>query len=182
MQKSSVLKFSVYDVVFCALMLAMQIVLSRFLSIQTPFVKFGFAFIPISIVAMLYGMPASIPVCALSDLIGALLFPTGPYFPGFTLTAALMGVSFGFFLKDLPAVGKGKALCRIAAAIFINQFILSLFLNSYWITFTASKGFSFFIVTRFTSSCTDFVVQTAVIYLLYRLRIVSTLQKYRKRT
>lgn len=181
MEKSSVLKFSVHDVVFCAMMLAMQVVLSRFLSIQTPFVKFGFAFIPISIVGMMYGMPASILVCALSDLIGALLFPIGAYFPGFTLTAALMGISYGFFLKNLPAAGKGKALCRIVAAIFINQFILSLFLNSYWITFTSGKGFSFFIATRFISSCTDFVLQTAVIYLLYRLRIVPLLQKHMKR-
>lgn len=181
MQKSSVLKFSVYDVVFCALMLALQIVLSRFLSVATPFVKFGFAFIPISLVAMLYGMPASVTVCVLSDFIGAQLFPIGPYFPGFTFTAALMGVVYGFFLKDLPAVGKGKALLRIIAAIFVNQFVLSLFLNTYWITFTASKGFSFFFATRLVSSCTDFVVQTVVIYLLYRLRIVTVLQKYRKR-
>lgn len=76
-----------------AMLLAMTIMLDRFpgLSVKTPGWKIGFSFIPPMIAAMLYGPIEAALVYGLSDLIGATLFPFGPYHPGFTVVAALMG-------------------------------------------------------------------------------------------
>ena len=74
-----------------AMLSAMQVVLSRFLSTQTPVVKIGFGFVPVMFAGALYGAGGGALAGALSDVVGALLFPSGSYFPGYTLTAALSG-------------------------------------------------------------------------------------------
>lgn len=163
-------KFSPVSIAVCAVLLALQVVLSRFLSINTPVVRFGFAFIPVAIVAVLYGIPGAVVVCALGDIIGALVLPTGAYFPGFTFTAVLMGLCYGLCLKDLPRYGTLAAFLRIAVCAFVNQFVLSLFLNTFWISLTAGKAFSYFFVTRLISSAADFAVQTVILFLLYKVK------------
>ena len=74
--------------VVMAMLAALQIVLSRFLSINTQITKIGFAFVPIAICAMLFGPLPTVIVAVVADVLGASLFPSGPFFPGFTLTAS----------------------------------------------------------------------------------------------
>ncbi|MBR5773919.1 MAG: folate family ECF transporter S component, partial [Clostridia bacterium] len=76
--------------VIIAMLTALEVVLSRFLSIPIGnILKFGFNFVPICVAAYLYGPVASVMVGAVGDLLGALLFPTDTIFYGFTITAAL---------------------------------------------------------------------------------------------
>ncbi|MBQ3551745.1 MAG: folate family ECF transporter S component [Clostridia bacterium] len=137
----------VIRIVLLGLMLALEIILSRFLSISTPIVKIGFAFVPVVIVGMLYGWPWSMAVAALGDFIGAILFPIGPYFPGYTFSAALSGAFMGIMLFDggnnvtvwspIKAHGWNKLLrCFIAA--FSSLLICSLLLDTLWLYLTAS--------------------------------------------
>ena len=84
-------KIPVRTVVYLGVLTALEIVLSRFLSISAWNIKIGFSFVPIAAAAMLFGpLPAAV-AAALGDLLGAILFPIGPYFPGFTVTAFLTG-------------------------------------------------------------------------------------------
>ena len=80
------------------LLTAVEIVLSRFLSISAWNTKIGFAFVPVVIAAILLGPYRAGIVAALADFLGAVLFPIGAYFPGFTLTAFFMGVIYGLLL------------------------------------------------------------------------------------
>ena len=70
-----------------ALLVTADVVLTRLLAINTPVMKIGLGFSAVAICAMLYGPWWTALTAALGDLLGALLFPTGAYFPGFTLTA-----------------------------------------------------------------------------------------------
>ena len=88
-------KFIAADLTCLALLTAMQVVLSRFLSFNTLSLKIGFAFLPVAIGAAVLGPVGGAIVGGLGDFLGAVLFPIGPYFPGFTLTTALSGVAFG---------------------------------------------------------------------------------------
>ncbi len=81
-------------------------------------------------------------VAALGDFLGALLFPIGTYFPGFTLTAFLTGCVYGFFLY------KEQSWPRIIAAVGINQLILSLFLNTLWISILYGSPYGPLLATR----------------------------------
>ena len=115
-------KFSTRTLTTLAMLIAIEVILSRFLSVNAWNIKIGFGFIPVVIAAVLYGPLAGGIVGALSDFIGALLFPIGTYFPGFTLSSFLMGVVFGLFLY------KKQSWLQGLAAVGINQFILGLFL------------------------------------------------------
>ncbi len=85
-----------------ALLVALDVVLTRLLALNTPVMKIGLGFAAVALSAMLYGPCWAMLTSALGDLLGALLFPTGAYFPGFTLTAACTGLLFGLCLYRRP--------------------------------------------------------------------------------
>ncbi len=117
-----------------AMLTALEIVLNRFLSINTDTLKIGFAFVPVVVCAVLLGpIPAAI-VCALGDFLGALMFPRGPYHPGFSLVGFAMGLVYGIFLYNLPKYTKKQMYIRILAASLINSIVLGLFINTIWIS------------------------------------------------
>lgn len=108
-----------------ALLIALDVVFTRVLAINTPLMKIGLGFTAVAVSAMLYGPLWAALTAGLGDLIGALMFPTGAYFPGFTLTAALTGLIFGLFLYRR----EGKWLRAFLAAL-TNCFFVTLVLNT----------------------------------------------------
>lgn len=115
-------------IVTLGLLAAIEIVLSRFFSINAWNIKIGFSFVPLAVAGMLYGpIPAAL-TALVADLIGATLFPSGQFHPGFTLTTVLVGLTFGLFLH------KKQTTPRIILAVAVNQLCLSLLLQSYWIS------------------------------------------------
>ena len=164
------LKFTTRTLTALAMLIAIEVILSRFLSINAWNIKIGFGFVPVVIAAILYGPLAGGIVGALSDFIGALLFPIGTYFPGFTLTAFLMGLVWGFFLH------KDQSFWRIALAVVINQFILSLFVNTFWISVLYGSPYVPLLATRVVQSAILTAAQLAVIELIAR-----ALPRFRKK-
>ena len=164
------LKFTTRTLTTLAMLIAIEVILSRFLSINAWNIKIGFGFVPVVIAAILYGPLAGSIVGALSDFIGALLFPIGTYFPGFTLTSFLMGTVFGLFLYKKQGWLKGLA------AVGINQFILGLFLNSFWISVLYGSPYVPLLATRVFQSILLTVVQLICIQLM-----VPILNRYGKK-
>ena len=81
------------------ILLAIQMVLSSYGVIEvTDSLKISLAHLALTPTAILFGPIAAGLQGALSDVLGFILKPTGPYFPGFTLTAALLGVIYGMAL------------------------------------------------------------------------------------
>lgn len=129
--------------VICAMMTALEVVLSRFLSVPIgDSLKFAFNFVPVCVVAYLYGPVASMLVAALGDFLGSLLFPVGPPFYGFTLTAALTGLCFGFFLH------KKYNFLRILFSVVIVQIALTLFLDALWLNLFYGTPYPAALATR----------------------------------
>jgi ECF transporter S component (folate family) len=114
--------------VIMGLLIAIEIVLTRFVSIQAWNLRIGFGFVPIAIAGMMLRPVRAGIVAAIADIIGAILFPAGTFFPGFTLTALLVGIIYGIFLY------KKVNTWRILTAIGIHQCIISLFLNTLWLS------------------------------------------------
>jgi len=108
-----------------ALLIALDVLFSRVLAINTPLMKIGLGFAAVAVSAMLYGPLWASLTAALGDLIGALLFPTGAYFPGFTATAALTGLVFGLFLYR-----REKSWLRAFFAALTNCLLVTFLLNT----------------------------------------------------
>ena len=142
-------KFNTRTIVYLAVLVALEIVLNRFLSINTPVVKIGFSFVPIAVAGLMFGpIPAAI-VAALADLLGAVLFPTGTIFLGITLTAFLKGINWGLFLY------KKQPVLNIVLAVLVDQIVLSYFLNSFWLSILMGAPYASLLATR--------IVQTAIL-------------------
>ena len=156
-------KFSTKALTSMALLIALEIVLSRFLSFSAWNTKIGLAFVPVVIAAILLGPLSAGIVGAVSDFLGAVLFPIGTYFPGFTLTAFLMGLCYGLFLH------RSQSFPRILGAVAVHQLILSLLLNTLWISLLYGSPYEPLLVTRLPQCAILAAVQLAVIPLIARL-------------
>ncbi len=173
MKRKKLLSAGVFEPL--CMLIAVQIVLSRFLSIQTPIVKLGFGFVPVMFAGALYGAKGGALVGAVSDLLGALLFPTGAYFPGYTLTAMFSGALYGFLLYDKHDI------VRIVLVYAITLIVVTLGLNTFWIALqngyllveASSRDFvrvttmyKSLLATRLTQAFIMFAVQVAVTYVM----------------
>ena len=146
-----------------AILVAMHIILSRFLSYSVWNMKIGFDFLPVAVAAVLYGPAGAAAVGALGDFVGAILFPIGPYFPGYTLSAALSGAVLGIFLH------KKQPLPRVLCAVAVNQWLISLLLTSFWISFTNLTPYWPMVWTRVPQCAIMTILQIPVLMLLPRL-------------
>ena len=153
-------KLNIKAITFIGMMVAAHIVLSRFLSINAWNIKIGFSFVPVFAAAYFAGPMAGALVGGLGDFLGAILFPIGPYFPGFTLTCALPGVVYGVFLH------KKQGLPQILCATALNQFGISLFVTTYWISFLYGSPYWPLLVTRIVQAGILFALETVVILAL----------------
>ncbi len=126
-------------IILAGLLVAASIVLGRFLSIRTPIVTIGFSFIPTILSAMLLGPWWTILVSGLSDFLGAIMFPSGPYFVGYTITSLVSGIIYGFILNKTHKKSGKQFIWRLVVACVLVSLICNLGLNTFWIWYT-TKG------------------------------------------
>ena len=149
-----------HRIVLMALLAAIQIVLSRFLSINLWNLKIGFAFVPIALAGMLLGPMGAGLTGVVADLIGATLFPSGAFFPGFTLTAFITAFGYGFFLH------KKQGMTNILGAVLFSEIIGTLLLNTKWLSILYGTPFMPIFITRVGQAVGMGIVEVIVIKLL----------------
>lgn len=154
-----------------AIMIALEVVLSRFLSINLPSIKIGFAFIPIMLLGYLFGPIYSTAAAVVADLIGALLFPSGAFFPGFTFSAALVGLVYGLCLY------KKCTVPRIIIAVVVRRVAVGQLLDTLWISMLYGTPYKELFITRLVQTAVMIVVEFIVAYLLiYKANLAEKLK------
>lgn len=144
--------FKTKNLAVMALLIALNVVLSRFLSINTFNFKIGFTFLSVMMASYLYGCVGGMVVGGIGDVIGALLFPSGPFFPGFTLTAILTGLCYGVFIN------KKTNFVKICIGVALTELIGSGLLNTFWISYMYGADFKTLLVTRLTTQILPMLV------------------------
>ncbi len=155
-------------IVLSGLLLAIAIVFDRFISIKTPILKISFDYIPIMISAILLGPKYSCLIAGLCDLIGALLFPFGPFFPGFTIAAALSGLLYGLVLysKDSQHFNGKHLLIRLIIASILVLGIVELPIFSLILHLYNSQAFMSILIARIPASICMLPIQVITMYFL----------------
>jgi ECF transporter S component (folate family) len=153
-----------------ALLVAADVVLTRLLAINTPVMKIGLGFAAVALCALLYGPWWAAVTAALGDLLGALLFPTGVYFPGFTLTAALTGVIYGLCLYQKPARWVYPAL-----AALLNTMLVSYLANTAMICIITGNSYAAMLAARAVQLAVMLPVQFLVLGWLCRAGLAEKL-------
>ena len=161
-RKAGIEKNDLAQLVVCGMLIALDVVLTRIGSINLWDRRIGFSFVAVAVAAYLYGPLGGALVHGLADVIGALLFPTGAYFPGFTVTAAAIGAIFGFCFYC------NTKLWRLTVGVVSAQLLCSIVLNTLWISITNHAPFMALLPGRLLQAAVMTPVQLVMIPLVLK--------------
>lgn len=153
---------AVYRLAFAAMLVALSCILSFGKFAVGPNVNVTFYFLPIAVGAMYLGPLPAAAIGGVADLLGCLIMPTGPYFPGFTLNAVITGAVYGiFFYKRKPK------LWQIILARLILMVIVDLVLTPLWLNLLYSTPLVWaFWVQRFIKCAIVCPIEIIVIFIV----------------
>lgn len=156
-------KMDTRTITLMSLLIALMVVFTRFISFETQFLRISLTFIPESLMGILFGPFWTGIGSAVADVIGMLLFPKGPYFPGFTLNAFISGAIYGFFYYKKKLTWK-----RIMTATFLVTVIVHLFLTPLWLGLMYGADLSNFAwwLPRIVKNLFFFPIQVVATYYL----------------
>lgn len=161
---------SVFVISALSILTAMEVVLSRFLSFSVWNQKIGLAFVAVALAGMLYGPLAGAVVGALADFVGAILFPIGAYFPGFTLTNALLGVIFGLFFSkrfSKEITYSLQLFLRVTLCAVTNIVLCTMLLNTLWISVLYGTPFKTLFLARIPQGVIMLAIQIVLLAPIY---------------
>lgn len=107
----------------------------------------------------------------LGDLIGALLFPFGSYFPGYTLSQALMGLIYGVFLyeNENKKLSDTKFLVRLIISSVLSLIGVGIFITGIWVHITAGKAYIAVLSARVVTQLIMIPIHVVVMFALRKL-------------
>jgi len=129
----------------CAMMLALRVVCGALentgLGVMS-FAKIPLNFLPVAIVAILFGPMCAMIINGLGDILSFIIVPMGYYFPGWTLNAVLIGLMYGIFIYRSKHFVLNVIICEILIALLIEIPLGTLWLHltygkAFWITASA---------------------------------------------
>ena len=166
------MKLDTRKLAISAMLITLDVVFTRLLAVNTPLMKIGFGFAAVAMSAMMFGPLWAMFTAALGDFVGSMIFPVGPFFPGFTLTAALSGLIFGLCLYKR----RGSKLRPIAAAA-TNCLLVTLIANTAMIAYISGNDFGFLFTTRIVQFFVMFPVQSLVLLWLNNSPAIAALEE-----
>jgi riboflavin transporter len=148
--------------VTCAMLLAVEVALNATVAIYLSATsRITFGFLAVAACGYLFGPFPAMLIAALSDILVYVLHPTGFYFPGYTITAALGGLIYGLFFYQ-----KEVKLIRILLAQAFVSIFLNLVLNSVWSVITQGKALAVILPIRLTANAIGYPIYVALIFFL----------------
>ncbi len=143
-------------------MIALDVILTRFLSIQTQFLRIGFGFLPVAVAGIAYGPFWGAVTGAVGDILGMIIYPPAEYFPGFTLTALLTGLIFGLLLYRKPVT-----VPRVLLASAVVCIALNLLLDTLWLDIMYGNSFIALLPARAVKCVINIPIYTLLIRILW---------------
>ena len=165
-------KFSAAWMAYVGVLVALQVVLGNLVQVALLTKQMNFGFLPIAAAGYLLGPLGGLLVAVLGDVLGTLLFGTGAYFPGFTVTAAAVGLLYGWLMCPRFQGWLTAAIRKRPLEVMVRAFLAALavavvyiFLNSYWLTFLVGKGYWALLIGRLPFNLAEIPVFTVLITL-----------------
>ena len=152
------------SLVAMAMLLALAVVLG-FVSVQvTESLRVGFSFLPNALAGQMFGPVGGMLVGGLADILKYIVKPTGPFFPGFTISGVLGGLIYGLVLYKKPTTLPRVILSQVLIAVFVNML-----LNTYWLTILYGNSFLAIWPARIVSNLITLPINIILYYLVATL-------------
>ena len=169
-------KFSRTQVIaFSGLLIAIAAVLGFLKVPVSSILEIRFQSIPMAIGGILFGPVTGGIIGAASDVICYLVKPTGPFFPGFTISYFLTGLIFGLFLHK-----RKPTLVRIIIAESVNAVLIGILLNSVWLSLLYGNGFVAVLTARVIKEIVMIPIHSAIIFAVVTALNRAGILKYGK--
>ena len=148
-----------------SMFVVLQIVFTLFIGVATPITRITLTFVPMAVAGMMYGPVFGLVAALTADLIRATLWPIGPFFFGFSVSAAMVGALYGLLYKK-----EDMKKSIIFIAIF-KGIVIHLFLNTFWVSIVAKAPYSAILVPRIVKELFLIPIEIAInLYLLPKLK------------
>ncbi|MBQ4137827.1 MAG: folate family ECF transporter S component [Clostridia bacterium] len=160
MQKISTLK----KLALSAMLVAMQIILSRYVGIQSAFFQTSFGFVAIATASAVLG-PLWGAACAfVADFLGVMLAGTGAYFPLFAINEIAYALLYGVFLHTPRRSPLRVVLCVIIQCVFVAIPLTPIWLYVYFKYVVGTpQAFSLIFTQKITVSLIEMPIKMAVL-------------------
>ena len=162
-----------YKRILLVILLVMHVALSSFFIPVGENLRIYFTFLIGMLTATMYEYKYIFFYAIAEDLLAFFLFPSGAFFPGYTLTT-LVGMSFYWLFLYKKKVD----LLHVGAAKFCTNLIANVGLNSLWSYIIYSKGFLYYAARSLPKNLILWPIETLVFLAFYQL-IRPVLKKYR---
>lgn len=153
----------IHKIAIMALLAAISIILGRFFAFMVGgTIRIAFDHAPIYLAGLLLGPWAGAMTGVVSDLVGILIAPVGGFFPGFTISYALIGFIPGYLFKNNDL--KNFNVSSLIAALLLTDVIVSVFLNTFWLSIMFGDAFWAILPARLIARAIIMPVQIFFIY------------------
>lgn len=164
--KSAFLEFrNIKTLCVVAMMLAASVLIDSYLRIPIPIMtnlNIMFGFLPNAIAAAVGGPVMSIAYGVLADIISYLMNPWGAYFPGYTLSAALVMLTFSLFFYR-----RKISVWRILVSKFIYNGFINILLGAFWTSCLYEKGYVVYLWTSFLKNAILYPIEVAMLLVVF---------------
>jgi ECF transporter S component (folate family) len=152
--------------VMASMLLAIAVVLGFYTLQLTEFIKIGFAYIANELAGMMFGPVVGSLIGGLADVLKYLVNPTGPFFPGFTISGFLGGLIYGIVLYKKPL-----SIKRVIVANALVTVLINLLLNTYWLTLLYGNAFMALFPARIIKQLVMLPIEVILFYAVARVLV-----------
>jgi len=161
-------RFTTREVALMGMLVALNVVMAEVCKIVIipNVLVLSLGFLPLALSGMLFGIVPTVTVAVIADVIGALIFSSGSFYFGYTLTAFLTGLLFGAFLHRKPLRVIHVVVCQLLVSLICYAFLNSVWALN-WVTKTAAEEY---IGIRLAAQLGTFPVYTLMLLVMRRYR------------
>ena len=156
--------------IFTALMIALRLILKSVKIPVAPSLNINIQFFVNALGSMVYGPVVALLAGAVSDTLGYLLFPSGPYFPGFLLTEMAGGLIFALFLYRAKITPVRVILSRFSVNFLVNIVLQTPIMMAYY-QIMLGKSYKVFHLPRIIKNLVMFPIESVLLIVFLRLLI-----------
>lgn len=172
--KSSAEKLkSIHYIALMAAFIAMKIIVGNIYIPVAQNLRIGINFVLVAVEASILGPVAGMVSAAVTDLLGFALFPSGPFFAGYTLTAVC-----GSFIYAMLFYRKRITVLRITIAKVLNNYLVNVLLGSLWSAILYDKAFVVYAATSLIKNTLLLPFEIALLVLVFNLLAPLLIRKH----
>lgn len=155
------------SLVIAALFIALDIVVASLFIPVGENLRIYFSFFVKALGAMLYGPVVGLLTGFIGDILGYILRPDPPFFPGYMLTSMTSAFLYGLFFYRAPRIGPVRVIVNHTLVVVI----CNLGMNCLWNAILYGKGYYYYLASSLVKNALLFPLIIVLLLLFLRLMI-----------